>query len=329
MKKDNIIKKAVDSIEMTNEQRFRIINACKDAGRRRTPVFRGSKKLLAAAVCTVLLLATAFTAIATRQYLENRTHNSPHIPSESLTEDPHITEDSATNGYYALCNGVAGDGQPIYLDITIGKNDNSPVLKTDEGVSVIRCIPWESLIEFEDGYQKEVNFLMLEDSTDALYHLEGQVLFYNDEMHYIGQDAKLYIGEVTADLSDDSSVKICSFDDPIPVDLSVNTDMKTAYFDDGEFTLLDGGIVFDSVEITASKVILYGDCSIEGPLYELEEIMDNAYLICNGEDIPLGSKSGGGTLPDGRFTVSWLNATIIDPEAVTAICINGKTIYFE
>lgn len=329
MKKDNIIKKAVNNIEMTNEQRFRIINACEETERRRTPVFIGSKKLLVATVSIVLLLATAFTAIATRQYLENRTHNAPHIPSESLTEAPHITEDSNTNGFYALCNGVAGDGQPIYLDITIGKNDNSPVLKTDEGISVIRCIPRKAVIEFEDGYQKEVYFLMLEDSNDMLYHLEGQILFYNDELHYIGQDAKLYIGEVTADLSDDSSVKICSFDDPIPVDLSVNTDMKTAEFDNGEFTLLDGGIVFDSAEISASKFTLYGDCSIEGSLYELEEIMGDAYIICNGQEISLGGKSDGGTLPDGRFTVSWLNATIIDPKEVTAICIEGKTIYFD
>lgn len=329
MKKDNIIKKAVDNIEMTNEQRFRIINACKDAEKRKAPVFKGSKRLLVAAVCAVLLLATAFTVIATRQYLENRTHNTPHIPRESLTENPPITETNEDNGYYVTCNGVAGDGQPIYLDITIAKKDNSPMLKTEEGVSVIRAIPWESVLVFEDGYQKEVYYLMLEDSTDNLYHLEGQALFYNDEIHYIGEDAKLYIGEVTADLSDDSSAMICSFDEPISVSLSVNTDTKTVDFANGEFSLLDGGIVFNSAEITASKVTLYGDCSIEGPLYELEEIMDNAYLICNGKEVPLGGKSDGGTLSDGRFTIGWLNASVIDPESITGICINGKFINFD
>lgn len=326
MKKDNIIKKAVDSIELTDEQRLRIINACNETERHNAPVFRGSKRLLAAAVCVLLLLATTFTAIATRQYLENRTHNTPHIQNKNISDSPTVTEDS---GYYVTCNGVAGDGQPIYLDITIAKKDNSPILKTEEGVSVIRVKPCKSVLEFEDGYQKEVYYLMLEDSIDNLYHLEGQALFYNDEMHYIGQDAKLYIGEVTADLSDDSSVKIYSFDKPISVSLSVNTDIKTVDFDNGEFSLLDGGIVFNSAEITASKVTLYGDCSIEGPLYELEEIMDNAYLICNGKEVPLGGKSDGGTLSDGRFTIGWLNASVIDPESITGICINGKFINFD
>ncbi|MBR4881200.1 MAG: hypothetical protein IKU19_04660, partial [Clostridia bacterium] len=240
-----------------------------------------------------------------------------------MSDSPTVTEDS---GYYVTCNGIAGDGQPIYLDITIAKKDNSPILKTEEGVSVIRVKPCKSVLEFEDGYQKEVYYLMLEDSTDNLYHLEGQALFYNDEMHYIGQDAKLYIGEVTADLSDDSSTVIYSFDEPLHITVCANTDMRSVTFDEGEFTLLDGGIKFNSAEIGASKVILYGDCTIEGPLYELEEIMDNAYLICNGKEIPLGGKSDGGTLSDGRFTISWLNASVIDPESVTAICINDKFI---
>ncbi|MBQ3184283.1 MAG: hypothetical protein IJB57_11545 [Clostridia bacterium] len=326
MKKDNIIKKAVDNIEMTNEQKSRIINACEETERRKTSVFRGSKRLLVAAVCVVLLLATTFTVIATRQYLKNPTHNKSHIPNESMTDNPTVTEDS---DHYVTCNGIAGDGQPLYFDITISKKDNSPIFKTDESVDIIRTMLNSSILEFTDGYKKEVYYLMLEDSTDNVYHLEGQALFYNDELQYIGQDAKLYIGEVTADLSDGSSALICSIDKPIPVSLSVNTDMKTVDFDRGEFTLLDGGIVFDSAEITASKVTLYGDCSIEGALYELEEIMDNAYIICNGENIPLGGKSDGGTLPDGKFTVSWLNATIIDPEEVTAICIEGKTIYLD
>ena len=323
---NNSIKKVVSRIEMTDEQRSRVINACREAEGRKTPVFRVNKKLLAAAVCTVLLLVTAFTAIATRQYLENKTHNTPHIPNESMTENPTVTENG---GYYVTCNGVAGDGQPLYFDITINRKDNSPILKTDEAVNVIRVKLDGSILEFADGHKKEVYYLMLEDSTDNVYHLEGQALFYNDEMQYIGQDATLYIGEVTADLSDGSSALICSFDDPLTVNVSADTDIRTVSFDNDEFTLMDGGIRFRSAEISASKIALYGDCSINGPLYELEEIMDNAYIICNGKEISLGGKTDAGTLSDGRFIISWLNATVIEPKAITAICIEGKTIYFD
>lgn len=326
MKKDNIIKKSVSGIEMTDEQKARITQACKQACNRNTYF---NRRLAAVMVCVLLLATMAFTGIAARQYLKNSTQNKPHIPEDKMSEEPSVTEDEDGSGYYITCNGVSGDGEKVYFDMTLGKQDDGVILKTNDGVDVIRCRPFDARLEFEDGYQKEVYFFMLDDSTDLSYHFEAFALFYSDEKHYIGQDAKLYIGDVTADLSDDTSVVVCSFTEPVSVNVTADTGMRTVDFDEGEFAILDGGFEFGYVEITATTVTLYGKCYIEGPVYEMEEIMDNAYLICNGEQVLLGTKHGGGTTVDGVDTVSWQNATLIDPDAVTAICIDGVTVYLD
>ncbi len=327
-KENNIIKNAVSGINMTYSEKERLINACNQAQlKEKTPSHITNRRIAVVAVCFVLLLAMATVTIASREYLKTKVNNTPHIPEESIEKnDNSVICNSEGKGYYISCNGVAGDDEQVYLDITLNKKDNSAVFKTEEEVSVIRCNLWDAVLEFADGYQKKIYFLMLEDSTDSQYHLEGHILFYNDEKQYLGQDAELYIGGVSADLSDDSSVEICRFDDPLKVTVSVDSTVRTVEFDIGEFTILDSGIEIKSAEISASKVSLYGDCNITGPIYDLESVMDEAYLICGGEQIPLGSKTDAGTLPDGRFTIGWISKTVIDPEAITAIYIDGKTI---
>ena len=73
-------------------------------------------------------------------------------------------------------------------------------------------------------------------------------------------------------------------------------------------------------------MFFYGECSVEGPMYDLQGILENAYIICDGKEIPLGAKTDAGTLPDKGFTIGWLTKTVIDPGKVTAICVDGKII---
>lgn len=57
-----------------------------------------------------------------------------------------------------------------------------------------------------------------------------------------------------------------------------------------------------------------------------DAFLENAYIICDGKEIPLGAKTDAGTLPDKGFTIGWLTKTVIDPGKVTAICVDGKII---
>lgn len=291
----------------------------------------------AVCLCTVstLLMATAlFSAMAATNRLRFPFHNEPHITD---TGDPVDTVTSPSKDSYVLsCNAVAGDSERVYFDLTVVQKDglSFSIVSGDEYVG--RFDPYDAYIEFSDGYKKDIYFTVLGDSTDKIIHIEASSLFSNSEKKYFGQEAKIYVGGINAMVCSDVYTEefykgyvirpLCMFDEPLLVTLVADKTERHVTFDEGVFEILDGRIKLTRGEITATSVNFYGSCSIEGKIYELQDVLEKAYLICDGEKVPLGAKTNAGTEADGEFVVGWLCERVVYPDKVDAIFIEGKTI---
>ena len=77
-------------------------------------------------------------------------------------------------------------------------------------------------------------------------------------------------------------------------------------------------------------ISLFGICDSEGELYELTDMCGKAFAVLkDGTSVPLGSKRGGGTAPNGEFEIGWLLDTLIDPESIEEIHIGDNVITLE
>ena len=119
--------------------------------------------------------------------------------------------------------------------------------------------------------------------------------------------------------------ELCSFDEGVRVSLDFKHEAVDMTIDPVTIKLATGDIVIDSVSMTNSQVNLYGTCTAEGKLFDLN--LNDAYAICeDGGTVALGHKNSAGTLPDGTFTIQWQNETVIDPEKIVSIVVNGTAI---
>jgi len=321
---DNI-RSAFSKIGLSENAKRNIIAACnKSVDAHASKV--SFKRITAVAVCALLAVLSVFSVAAATGIvkLNTNTNNKSHMVTEGTQHSSTVSSD----GYVLSCNSVSGDKDNVYFDVIVTKKDGAPLYQTADGEFITRYDTFDAFLTFPDGHKKEVFFMMMNDSTEYAYHLEGFSLFYNDEKQYLGKEAALSIGGLTVTVDDKVNEReiICRFDEPVTVMLSVNEKIKTSQFENGEFVIYNGGISIQSAQVEAAKVYLYGECSVSGPLYDLQELLEDAWLICDGEKVPLGGKTDCGTLPDGRFTIGWLCESVIDPDKVTAICIDKKTV---
>ena len=122
-----------------------------------------------------------------------------------------------------------------------------------------------------------------------------------------------------------STDELCSFEQGVTVGLDFKCEAVDINVNPVTVKLATGDIVIDRVSMTNSQVNLYGTCTAEGKLYDLD--LNSAYAVCeDGSTVALGGKNSAGSLPDGSFTIQWQNETVIDPEKIVSIIVNGTAI---
>ncbi len=118
---------------------------------------------------------------------------------------------------------------------------------------------------------------------------------------------------------------LCAFEQGVTVSLDFKHEALDINVDPITVKLATGNIVIDRVSMTNSQVNLFGSCTADGKLYDLD--LNGAYAVCeDGSTVALGSKNSAGTLPDGTFTIQWQNETVIDPEKIVSIVVNDTAI---
>ena len=291
-----------------------------------------------ALISALLITALVFSTLAATRNLRHPANNYPHITGkDNLQSIPSSTPE--TGDCVISCNGVWGDEEVVYFDITVKNKNGAPIATVKEGQYIGRLDPFGHYIKFSNGYIKEIFFLLMNDSDESCIHYEARALFYENEKEYLGQDAYIHVGGIKSELyweeyegtdeyyKDSITETVCVFSEPLPVTITVNSAEKQVTFEDGEFEILDSGIKLTCGSISAANVHFYGVCTLEGKLYGLQDILKDACLIYDdGTTVPLGGKTDAGTLENGLFTVGWITGTLIDPERVTAIQIDGQTI---
>lgn len=336
--KTNHIKSAYFKLNLTDSAKQRIIDNCNNSLEPKCYIPRVPLKYVA--VTTVLLIVTIISAISIGASTENIKlklpfENNPHIPNENLYNDSESisNENTITNadGYILKCDVIAGDTERVYFDFTLKRKNNTPITELAENEYIYRFDPFDSYLEFDDGHRMELYFTMLKDSTEYVLHFEASALFLNKDKPYLGKDANICISGINIQISSPNqygvNTIICNLNDTIRVNVCVNNTVKTVTFEEDEFKILNGKIVIHRGELSATTTNFYGECFIEGTICDLKSIMDDAYLVYDGKYIPLGSKHNCGTINNGNeFVIGWLNENIVDPDKITAICIECKTI---
>lgn len=292
-------------------------------------------------VSAFLIMTLVFSTIAATKKLRHPANNSPHITG---TEAPITQTVSApeVSDCVVSCNGVWGDRDLVYFDITVKKKDGTPIVVPEKGKYIRRFDPFGAFIELPDGQRKEIFFILMNDSDESYIHYEARALFYENEKKYLGKDAKIYMGDIRATLywekyegteeyyKNGIIETVCMFEKPLTVTLTVDETERSVKFEKGEFEILDGGIKLTRGSITAANVHFYGTCILQGTLYGLQETLKDAYLIYDdGTEIPLGHKTDAGTIENGEFTIGWIVETLIEPDRITGIRIDGITVAIE
>lgn len=323
------MKNSFNKINLSYEAKQRIINNCVTEANKKDSFARIPLKYIAIVATFIIISTISILSIgaATDVFRINlKIEEKPHISEENLyTEDDH----SVTNkdGYILSCNGFAGDSSEAYFDLTLVHKNNTPIVKLEENERIDSFNLIDSYLEFDNGHKLETYCTLLPDSTEYKLHFELSVLFLNKDIPYIGQKAELFVSGINIQISSPNEKRntICELNDSIEVNIIVNNTLRTVNFEENEFEILNGGIKLKRGELTATRIEFFGDCFIEGPIYELNSVLCEAYLIYDNIHVQLGIKPIAGSI-DGEFVIGWWNETIVDPEKVTGIFIDGKLI---
>ena len=323
------MKKTFNKINLCDGAKQRIIEKCiSETIPHRSVVRVQMKYVVVTAILLIVSIATVLSIGAATDVFKFtlRNENKPHVSKENqYIESEHSVINK--DGYVLNCNGIAGDTEHVFFDLTLVHKENKPIAELEENVQIDSYNLFDSYLMFSDGHQMDVYCTLLPDSTEYKLHFELYALFLNKDKPYLGQKAELFIGGINIQVSSPNGNRtvICKFQDSIDLNIIVDDTVRTVDFEPNEFEILNGGIKIKRGEITATCTLFYGDCYIEGPIYELCSVLCEAYLIYDGRHVPLGVKTIGGSI-NNEFVIGWWNETVIDPDKITGIYIEGKTI---
>ncbi|MBQ7669586.1 MAG: hypothetical protein IJS45_02550 [Clostridia bacterium] len=121
------------------------------------------------------------------------------------------------------------------------------------------------------------------------------------------------------------SETLCTFSSGVKISADFKNEVVDTSFDPVIIALDNGQIVLNSAHMTNTYIRLLGTCVGLG---ELDLALDEAYVVTDSvETVMLGSKHGVGTDKDGvTFSIEWQCETVIDPEKIAEIHVNGTVI---
>ncbi len=210
MKNNNIIKNAVEKLELSEAAKARIINGCEEELAEPRRAFCVKWKLVAAAALAVVMTVGVAAAVYFRRapgYSKSHTGDDTDIVNvlSGIEFEPVMDGD-----FVIKCNSVTGGGNTVYCDFTLTKSDGTALteLSSDDGVlPMVRALG--AMLTLSDGSEYNIPTVLLDDSTETAFHMEGRTLITgrtSDELPSLLSGATVTVGDVVCETGNTTSI---------------------------------------------------------------------------------------------------------------------------
>ena len=265
MIENNRIKKAVNTIVLSDDAKERIISGCETDNVRTYVAPRRVLWTIATAVMLLIALTVGTLAVAgvfRTAPGENRSHvgtDTDNIDFEIIDMQSDECEIVSDDGNYIFrCNSVTGGEEKVYFDCTLTKKDGGIITELSSDGTELPFVRFGSNVILTNGEECTAYFAILSDSTETEFHLEGFVLktkhYTEGEDYEVYQNNKFYSAEELKELFDGailtpgmigantvntkpivlSNALIAGLSSSEPGDAVPNNDDVIIYGDDGE-----------------------------------------------------------------------------------------------
>ena len=331
---NNRIKSAVQKLSLTESGKARILYGCRDyelTVSKRSP--RVKWTLIAATILILMLTVGAVAVVSLRSPMtEVKTHAGEDLEIVD-TQDSIIFEPIEDDEYIVSCDSVTGGGTEVYINITVKRSDGAIMTDRVSGGGTLPFVfAHYAELKLSDGTTSTLTFVATNDSNESVFHMEGHTILIGCEESKITSllnGATVKLGDISCMIKDENGKYVeefvlCSLTRPITLRGNYKNTILNVNFEPVTISLADGDITFRSAEMKNVGIVIYGDCYAQD-ISDLD--LKNAFAVLdNGEQMVLGHKTVAGVTTEGDFCIGWILDTVIDPEKIAEIHVNGTVI---